>query len=493
MMMNMVEKIQRHSGGGIAGGILLLLIWSVLYIGGLIHYTGSALSYTLFSFAFLAMLASGLVRQVGYGYLFLVVMLWLGFWLKVTVHLWLDYPYRESIGLFDDSGASWDQVLFIASMGSLGVIAGRLIFRWSNWGGDTSTIVAATAKNIPILGWYAKWRRLLWWGLILSCASVAIANAMLGIMQVGLAPRTILPWPSNALISWLLGTGFSLGVATLLWWDVLLGRSISTTVYVVLFEAFFSTVSMLSRGTYIFHAVPMSFAVLMNRSRIRGEAKWSIGVFAFLFAVLLLVSISLVNALRTHYYSDNAPLMESNSAARQSEGGTTLNALKGLMVDRWIGIEGLMVLHAYSDKDVQLFWRGLQERREIGKDTMYVEISCSKFSEVDKARYEFTEIPGAMAFLFYSGHIWVVITGMFLLTSIVLGSEYIVLRVCSNPILCAFWGGVTANMVAQMGVAPRTSLIPVMETAVALLMIGYIQSAHFLSMVRRVCGVRAVS
>jgi hypothetical protein len=46
-----------------------------------------------------------------------------------------------------------------------------------------------------------------------------------------------------------------------------------------------------------------------------------------------------------------------------------------------------------------------------------------------------------------------------------------------------------ANMVAQMGVAPRTSMIPILETAVAVLLIGYIQSAHFSTMIRRVSAL----
>jgi hypothetical protein len=41
-------------------------------------------------------------------------------------------------------------------------------------------------------------------------------------------------------------------------------------------------------------------------------------------------------------------------------------------------------------------------------------------------------------------------------------------------------------MVAQMGVAPLSSLIPILETVVAVLLIGYIQSAHFSSMARRI-------
>jgi hypothetical protein len=44
--------------------------WFLLFIGGVAHYTGSALTYTMFSVVFLGMLISGFYRQVSYGYFF---------------------------------------------------------------------------------------------------------------------------------------------------------------------------------------------------------------------------------------------------------------------------------------------------------------------------------------------------------------------------------------------------------------------------------------
>lgn len=59
-------------------------LWLVLFLTGLFSYAGSKSVFIIFSIVFLTMLLSGVYKQRGYGYLFLVVFLWLGFWFKLT-------------------------------------------------------------------------------------------------------------------------------------------------------------------------------------------------------------------------------------------------------------------------------------------------------------------------------------------------------------------------------------------------------------------------
>src|SRR5437588_4024604 len=107
------------------GGILA---WGILAIGGLIGYPGSPLIYILFSLCFLFLLSDGLYRQLSLGYAFLVVFLWLGFWLKLIVHLWLKYQYLEPIGYFDGMPEEWDTVLVVSTVGAAGVILTKILF-----------------------------------------------------------------------------------------------------------------------------------------------------------------------------------------------------------------------------------------------------------------------------------------------------------------------------------------------------------------------------
>lgn len=468
----MVAKV----GFGSIAKWLLWCGWFALFIGGVTHYTGSWLTYTIFSLVFLAMLLSGLYRQVSYGYLFMVVMLWLGFWLKVTVHTLVDYPFGESIGLFDKSAPAWDGVLQLATMGSLGVIAGRVLYHLVR-GANTSMVVAPGAERSLAPSWFAEKRRWVWAFFICACLGLAIINASLGILQVGLVPRTILQWPLNSVISWLIRYGLTFGIATLLWWDISLKRNASLVVYFVLVEAFASSVSTLSRGAYIFHVVPQLFSLFKNKFQIIGWSRNNIIAVSSVFILMLAVSYPLVNKLRTYYYFD-APLVIGDGGVTQEGGG--LNGLAKFAIERWIGAEGLMAVLASPNKSTELFLAGIRERREIGKDTLYIEISRAvDFGAADKAKFQLTEIPGAMAFLYYSGKSWLVALGMLIFSIAVLGSEALIYKFTRNPILCALWGGMAANTVAQFGVAPRGLLITLFEMAFGIATICLIQSVYF--------------
>jgi len=487
----------------VVGKWVFWFIWLLLFVGGVVHYPGSLLTYTMFSAAFLTMLISGFYRQISYGYLFLVVMLWLGFWLKLTVHLLVDYPFMESVGSFVGTPAAWDEVLWIATTGSVGVVVARLLYGLTKW--PSSMLVPNSEFKTPT--WYPATRKWMWAGLMVACIGLAITNASLGILQIGLVPGTILLWPLNAVICWLIGYGLTLGIATLLWWDVSLGRNVSVVVYFVLLEAFISTVSMLSRGGYIFHVVPQFLALYKNKNAVSGWSRKNITAVCMTFIVLFALANPLVNALRSFYYSD-VPLPINNSESTGNASGASVdnaggvntggaltynvgiklvnnagrkaNGLAKFAIDRWVGAEGVMAVSAYPKKGIDLFKDGIMERREIGKDTLYIEISRPVYlGLVDKSKFQFSEIPGVMAFLYYTGRLWVVALGMVVLVLAVLGSERLVFKFTGNPLLSALWGGAAANAVAQMGVAPRGLFVYFFELSCGIAAICFVQSECF--------------
>jgi len=180
---------------------LLLCGWIALFIGGVIHYAGSCLIYTMFSVVFLTMLISGFYRKASYGYLFLVVFLWLGFWLKLTVHAIFNYSFGEPFGSFNGTAAAWDEVLWVAIVASMGVVMGRILYRLA--GGKSTILIPEGSAGAPV--WYPMIRKWLWLSLLAAVVGLASLNIALGIQQSGLVPRTILPWPLNAVIYWMLG------------------------------------------------------------------------------------------------------------------------------------------------------------------------------------------------------------------------------------------------------------------------------------------------
>jgi hypothetical protein len=444
----------------IAGG-LALIFWCALFVVGLFKYPGSALMYTLFSVVYLGVLISGFVRQVSYGYMFLSTMLWLGFWMKLTVHLWLSYPFVEPVGLFKSSQVSWDQVLLVATLGGAGLFVGRLIYALFR---RPSTLVV-DSQQIWVPDWYSGIRRGLWTVLIVSCIVLALVNATLGIGQAGLVPRTILVFPMNALIYWLLSYGLALAVASLLWWDVCQERKISLVVYAVLLESLLSSISLLSRATYVFHTVPMLTALFKSRKIIVSFSGKKTLLLLVMFVVLLFGSLRAVNALRAQHYSDKQISLHQRWEALSQTDTTSLwraaqpdisSMFRGVQffIDRWVGLEGIMAVQSYPGKSMDLFVQQLTERSRDGKHSVYQEISLAHYRFMDLSKFRFSSLPGPIAFLYSSDSLWLVFIGMFIFCIVVLAGEYLVHIMTYNPIVSALWGGMMANAVAQIGVAP---------------------------------------
>lgn len=341
------------------------------------------------------MLVSGVYKRVTYGYLFLVVFLWLGFWLKLTLHQIFIYPFGEPVGLFDRSPAAWDKVLRVATSGSIGVIAARIAYGFAGLKSTVSSIAPPAAPH-----WYPPIWRILWLALLVVLVVCGVLNAVYGIQQSGLVPRTLLIWPWNAAIYWILSSGFAMCVATLLWWHVASANAIHPVAYMVLVEAAVSTVSLLSRGLYVFHAIPAMIGIYMNRAHAKDLSPKRVSLYLAAFIGLMLISLSLVNTLRGYYYSNVPPVfIELTDVPTSLRGART--SLR-FIVDRWVGVEGVMAVSSYQDKGIDLFLGALTEKSEIGKSTFYQKVSLAHYRFMDMSKFQFSSLPGAIAFFYYT-------------------------------------------------------------------------------------------
>lgn len=178
----------------------------------------------------------------------------------------VDYPFLEPVGFLVGTPAAWDQVLLVATIGSKGVVIARFLYSFVR----TPSTILTQNSVFKVPDWYPAIRRWMWAVLMVSCIVLVVFNASFGVMKIGLTPNTILLWPLNTIISLFITYGFAFFVATHLWWDVALRRNISLVVYCVFLEAFFSTISILSRAIYIFHVIPQLLGLYKNRVLVVG-------------------------------------------------------------------------------------------------------------------------------------------------------------------------------------------------------------------------------
>jgi len=277
--------------------LLGMTIFAIVDYNAFQNYKGGLLTYSTFSISFLLLLISAFYRNNSDAYLFLVIFLWMGFWAKLSVHLIVGYDYVEPTGSFNWSADAWDQVLWISTVACWGLLLGRLIlFRGMGEKPDEYR------KLLFYPEWYPRYRISLWIFLVAFVLGANFSNITLGIQQIGLAPRTVLLWPMNALIAWVVSIGGAIAVASLVWWELSFNRQGWISIFAVLIEAFLSTASLLSRGIYIFHSVPSLLALYRNKKYFIGFSRLRFALVAIAFCMLFVVSIVSVTTFRSYLY-----------------------------------------------------------------------------------------------------------------------------------------------------------------------------------------------
>jgi hypothetical protein len=326
---------------------------------------------------------------------------------------------------------------------------------------------------------------------------VALLNIFLGIHQIGITPRTILPWPLNALVAWTLNVGSALVIAVLLWWDSGIRKTTALPLNAILVEAFVSAVSIISRSAFLFHSIPQILALSQNKEVFEIYTKKKVLVYASVFTVLFLTSIASVSFLRDYAYAATKavrmpmPHLTTNSGSSSVKSAAPdpaestekirsfrFQLVRQLVVNRWIGIEGVMAVSSYPGKSYALFWEMLTEKRETGKVNGYQKISNSGYQNVDD-RYQFSSLPGAMAFFFYSGSYIVVAAGMAILGLLALVGESVIFLLTKNPLVCSLFGMVSANTIAQFGIAPRQDIPYFLMIFLLAFLVSVLQSTKF--------------
>lgn len=453
--------------------LIILAGWLALFFSGLSHYNGSTFLYVTYSLVSLLLLASAFVKSIGFGYIFFATFLWLGLWFKLTVNFLLlgFFPFGEAVGNFDCSAEAWDRVLLIITLSMLGVLFSRLLclkisplketYQESQW------------TRAPL--WYPSKRKLIWLLLILTIIIVSIFNYIYGVHQIGMTPQTIFPWPGNALISWFLNIGAAIAVSTLISWDIAIGENLAWPSLAILFEALVTGVSIFSRSTYPFHTIPQIFALSIQRNKLLIYSTIKKYFFVVLYMALFVISIAAVSLLRDRQYIfskatalplstviTNDSTCTSSSKNNASSANIPISSFRPilfhqLVINRWIGLEGILAVSSYPDRSMSTIKNMLLEKRELGKATAYQTVSNSAYQAADE-KNQFASMPGITGFLYFGGTFWIVFIGMMIVTLFIIFTEILIFKMTKNPLICSLYGILLANTFAQFGTTPRQDI-----------------------------------
>ena len=458
---------------------LAALLACLVSLVAVARYPGNRADFVLFLGAFGLLLGSAFPRPRSYGYAFLAAFLFLGFVVKATAHFAFGIALLEPTGDFNASPSAWDASLLPATVGAIGCVAARTLHLLVSHGDGSRELSEPPSRYVSSRSWV----------LLLTAIFVVVvnlANLAAAFYEIGLRPRLILPAHLNVVMAWLLSTGVAMWVAMMVGWDYRIAKP-ARGLSVALLEALASS-STLSRSSYLFRLLsyigPLIefrrwlFASLSRRLRI---------AFGIAAVVGFALSLTIVSALRTVTYPGNGATPSNQElptattlggmASRIIRLPATLvdkipalaGELEGMLIGRWIGIEGTMTVASYPKLGGSLFRESLLDDPSTGEASLYQRMAGS-FYQTD-AQFNFGTTPGVIAVLYYSGSSLVLFLGLCLITAVLILVELAARRLVQNSFVVSLAGLALANAISQMNF-PYLFVVFLFELAGTLLVLG---------------------
>ena len=437
---------------------VLFLLLVVLSFYAAQYYNGNAYIFILFSIVSHLLLLNGFSKGSIYFDTFIGIFFWLGFWLKTAVRItFADGKFIQAVGNFDFTPEAFDTALLVSSCGMCGFIFASIIRRKCIFNYPQ---VPSGPSELKIYAFYNNNRSLVLVLFTITVMIIGLSNMHLGIYQRGEIPATILPFGLNGIYKWLLQFGLATITATILYFEFYKKNTTGFLVSTIgIFECFISNISLLSRGM-ILNISSLIIGVYRFTKDYKIHIKPYYRVSMLLACVILfMVSIFIVNHIR-HVNKKETELV-GNNVVQNVIANNSSSRIKVLLIDRWVGIEGVMAISSYPNKGWGLFNDALNEKFSYQKNSFYDEnIIISPYIKQDKSKQHYISLPGIISFLFYPGSYIFLLTAT-LIVGIVAGylEKFIYCFGGKNIILCALLSQVIAYRLAHFGYVPSQSYL----------------------------------
>lgn len=400
----------------------------LLFAFGCASWQGSLWMYVLFSGVYFILIFIGIHRRVSFGYIFLVITLFIGYWLKLTLHVIFGHAWSEPTGLFDFSRDSWDSVAELSIIGAVSTILAGLC--WKGRMEDGPTLQPVCTKN--------KTRTLLWLIALANVTLIVILNECLDIQHAGIAPKDLgWPWPLQGLFNWYMGANliFLLGVIYL---ELLRTEPPWYGILTFLLSISAVAISYGSRGTLAFQSMLLIGGLIFFGRQFCWMSKRRLIVIVMLCGCAVVV-VAAVAQMRREAFRFQVVQVEPVKMRSMTQAGLiysdyTLIHLINLPIERWIGLEGLMAVSSYPNKGMDLLTRAIGEEGIPGRADMYTS-EISKSGTSDTSTIAYVTMPGIFAYWYYSGSSAIMFGAVLLLVTLMITGERAVRTLTGNPFL----------------------------------------------------------
>lgn len=462
------RRVLLLAGGG------LIAIYLALASATLAVHNGSWALLAAFHGCFLLLLTLAFPQPRSYFYFFFAAFLFLGFWPKVVMQILWAPGFIDPVGDFLGTAAEWDAAFAAAIAGAAGLILvrlGQLMFARRK--------AASVPNNVPPLpDWYERFRGWIWTATLAGMILLNLLNFHYAFFQVGVNPKVVLPYKLNVPAAWLVNVGFALWIAALLRWEQMMRvPRLATALLAPILEAVTSSIGTLSRLTYPLHTLPHALAVFGQWSTLRAHLpRRKVLLLALALLLSFAFSIYAVFWLRVniYYFIPSEASMSHEASVRRQVHRTIAYQLPHLFVQRWIGLEGVLVANTAKDRNTDLLVQVMTTDPKLGPKSLFQQLAKVHYFSENPDRFTFLANAGIVALLLFSGSLAVVTAGMALIMLLLLVVEAWIARSLANDYFGSIAGAFAANILVQT-TFPYLTLIFFLQLCVAILFVAGLQ------------------
>lgn len=461
-------------GSGLQRRLLLLAcggsiaIFLALATASLVTHSGSLAVLAAFHGCFFLLLALALPQPRSYFYFFFSAFLFLGFWPKVVMQIVWDPGFIDPVGDFSGTAEEWDAAFIAAIAGAAGLIIVRL-----------GQLILARRKappsphrTLPLPDWYERFRGWIWAATLAGMILLNVLNFYYSLFQIGVNPKIVLPYKLNVPAAWLINVGFALWIAALLHWEQMMRTPrLATALLAPILEAMTSSIGTLSRLTYPLHTLPHCLTVLSQWSALRAHfPRRKVLQLAATFLLCFVFSIYAVFWLRVNIYYYIPPEV----SVRKQVHRTIAYQLPHLFVQRWIGLEGVLVASTAKDRNTDLLVQVMTTDPKLGTKSLYQQLAKVHYFSDNPQQFTFLANAGIVGLLLFSGSLAVVTAGIALIMFLLLAIEAWIVRALANDYFRSIAGAFAANVLVQT-TFPYLTMIFFLQLCVAILFVAGLQ------------------
>jgi hypothetical protein len=421
--------------------IPLIIFFFYIFIYNFIHFEGNKFLYFLFSIFSFYLIISIFFEKKYFSEVFLSIYLWLGFWWKFSISQW--YYKSDQIILSASEGfvsttidpKLLDETFFSLIISFLAIIVTSKIFRIFS----KEDFNIETKNEIFFAEFYLRYRKNILFFYLSFFIIIGASNLYYGIFQKGLINNNDINIFVLNFYKWIILIGATMLGAIILFYEIKIkSTKVSFVAAIVIFQNFIISSSNLSRAMILDCS---SILYGLNKCAQKYIKKNNLNIFKLVVIMFLFffLSFSLSVNLRQKFFSWNYQITKNNFIEKnitiknyeqnrdflmqydenikkeivneekkifrveersleyyknlsvKTFKSVTLmlkkifNEIFYLSINRWIGIDSMIIVSNYTERNFKIFEEAFSEKASEGDNTYYEKIFIKKFNNVENS------------------------------------------------------------------------------------------------------------